>query len=68
MVECDGHDFHERTPHQARRDRERDRKLQAEGFLVFRYPGTEIWRDAFGAAREAVKLIMDRGFGGDGLD
>ena len=35
VVECDGHDFHERTKEQAANDRERDRGLQGLGFSVF---------------------------------
>ena len=31
VVECDGHEFHERTKAQAARDRERDRGLQGIG-------------------------------------
>lgn len=60
IVECDGHDFHERTKEQAARDRQRDRNLQAQGHKVFRFTGMEIHRDAFVCAlevfREMVKL------------
>jgi very-short-patch-repair endonuclease len=44
-VECDGHDFHERTKEQAARDRERDRRLQAHGLQVMRFTGSEVYRD-----------------------
>jgi hypothetical protein len=44
-VECDGHDFHERTKQQAKRDRARDRALQERGYSVFRFTGSEIWND-----------------------
>lgn len=49
-LECDGHDFHERTKEQAKRDRKRDRDLQAQGFRVLRFTGSEIFRDALGCA------------------
>lgn len=42
-VEVDGHDFHERTKEQARRDRQRDRDLTAEGWIVLRYTASEIY-------------------------
>ena len=45
IVECDGHDFHERTKEQAAKDRARDREFQANGYTVFRFTGSEIWRD-----------------------
>lgn len=44
-VECDGHDFHERTKEQAARDRARDRRLQEAGYTVMRFTGSEIYRD-----------------------
>jgi very-short-patch-repair endonuclease len=44
-VECDGHDFHERTKEQARKDRSRDRRLQELGYTVYRFTGSEIHRD-----------------------
>lgn len=46
VVECDGHDFHERTKEQAAHDRSRDRALTAAGFKVFRFTGSEIFRGA----------------------
>jgi len=60
-VECDGHEFHERTKEQATRDRSRDRALQQDdGMLVCRFTGQEIWRDALGCAREVLKALNDR--------
>jgi very-short-patch-repair endonuclease len=57
IVECDGHEWHERTKQQAARDRKRDRMLQSQGYRVFRYTGSEIWRDVFLAAEEAVSVL-----------
>jgi very-short-patch-repair endonuclease len=45
-IECDGHDFHERTKVQARRDRQKDRWLQSNGIAIFRFTGSEIWNNA----------------------
>lgn len=45
FIECDGHDFHERTPDQAARDRAKDREIQAEGIPILRFTGREIYRD-----------------------
>jgi very-short-patch-repair endonuclease len=50
VVECDGHDFHERTEEQARRDRSRDREFQSAGYTVFRFTGAEIWKNAWACA------------------
>lgn len=54
VVECDGHQFHERTKEQARSDRRRDRELQKLGFLIYRYTGSEIWRDVYACAHEVI--------------
>lgn len=42
-VECDGHDFHEKTKAQAQRDKKRDRDLQSIGWNVARFTGSEIF-------------------------
>lgn len=52
VVECDGHDFHERTKEQAAKDRSRDRDLQAKGYRVFRFTGSELYRKPLGCASE----------------
>jgi hypothetical protein len=57
VIECDGHDYHERTKEQARHDRERDRHLQSFGFLVYRYTGREIWEDVFTCASQVVDSL-----------
>jgi hypothetical protein len=54
LVECDGHDFHERTKEQASRDKKRDRDLQSLGFPVFRYTGSDVWKNSMGVAREII--------------
>jgi len=64
VVECDGHDFHERTKEQAERDRRRDREMQSAGFRVFRFTGREIYRDAFKCADEVIReAILTAGRG-----
>jgi very-short-patch-repair endonuclease len=49
-VECDGHDFHERTRDQAKRDKRRDRFLVGQGFRVLRFTGSEIYENSFACA------------------
>lgn len=58
VVECDGHDFHERTKEQAAKDRKRDRELQAKGYLVLRYTGSEIYRSPTECAMDAIKKLL----------
>lgn len=55
-VECDGHEWHEKTKEQAANDKARDRSLQERGFKVFHYTGSEIWRDPIKCAREVMGI------------
>lgn len=42
VIECDGHEWHEKTKEQASKDKKRDRELQKEGYIVFRYSGSDV--------------------------
>ena len=55
IVECDGHDFHERTKSRAKADRSFDRKVQEAGFTIFRFTGSEIWNNPCDCARQIVE-------------
>lgn len=59
IVECDGHDYHERTKEQASYDKARDRYLQKLGYKVFRWSGSDINADAYGCAYELFDFILD---------
>jgi very-short-patch-repair endonuclease len=63
VVECDGHDFHERTKEQAASDRARDRDLTANGWLVARFTGSELYRSPGGCVGELARIVRstDRG-------
>ena len=57
IIECDGHDFHEKTKQQAARDKARDRYLTANGWHVLRFTGSEIHADALECAREVLSAV-----------
>jgi very-short-patch-repair endonuclease len=57
-VEVDGHEFHEKTKDQAARDKRRDRELQQEGWNVFRFTGSEVWRVPFGCCDQINRFIQ----------
>lgn len=44
VVECDGHEFHEKGPLQAANDKARDRYFLTRGWPVMRFTGAEITR------------------------
>ncbi|KRE07439.1 hypothetical protein ASE63_22330 [Bosea sp. Root381] len=52
VIECDGHDFHERTKEQAAKDRSRDRAASLAKMTVFRFTGAELWRDPWSCAKQ----------------
>lgn len=58
VIECDGHDFHERTKEQAKRDRSRDREMATAGLHVTRFTGSEIWRDPMACFCQAENLLF----------
>lgn len=57
-VECDGHDFHEKTKEQASRDKARDRAILAEGFPVVRFSGSDIYRDASNCVEQIKEILI----------
>ena len=57
VVECDGHDFHEKTKDQAAADKQRDRHLAALGCTVLRFTGSEIWADSHKCASEVRAIV-----------
>ena len=58
-IECDGHDYHERTKEQAAYDKARDRALTAAGYTMLRFTGSEIWRDPTACAEEVSHVLTE---------
>jgi very-short-patch-repair endonuclease len=58
-VECDGHDFHEKTKEQAQRDKSRDREIMSRGWPVIRFTGSEIFRDASECAESVANVLFE---------
>ena len=59
-IECDGHDFHERTKEQARHDRRRDRAFQVAGWSILRFTGSEISADPLDCAYQVASFLAIR--------
>ena len=57
IIECDGHEFHERTVEQASKDRKRDREFQKYGIPVLRFTGTDIVRTSAELAEEVAEFL-----------
>lgn len=56
-IECDGHDYHDRTKQQAAYDRARDRELLRLGIPTLRFTGSEIHHDAHRCAVECWQMV-----------
>lgn len=61
IVECGGHDFHERTKEQAAHDRSRDREMSLAGYHVMRFTGSEIWKDPGKCAEQIEQWLRRHG-------
>lgn len=55
-IECDGHDFHDRTKQQASADRARDRDLLRRGLHVIRFTGSDITYNGERCAAEIFEI------------
>lgn len=58
IVECDGHDFHEKTKEQAQRDKARDRYIAGRGFRVLRFTGSEIFNGPQSVLNEIFMVLL----------
>jgi hypothetical protein len=57
VLECDGHDYHERTTAQASNDNRRDRTLQSLGIPILRFTATEVLRNTSDVGREIAQFV-----------
>lgn len=57
VVELDGHDFHDRDKRQRSYEKKRDRDLQRAGYRVIHFTGSDVVKDPFACAWEALQLV-----------
>lgn len=57
VIECDGHQWHEKTKEQAARDKSRDRVLSLHAARVIHFTGSEIYRDPAACFIESMKAL-----------
>lgn len=58
VIELDGHDFHEKTKEQAKKDKEKDRFLISEGYTVVRFTGSEIYNNCIEKVNEFLNIVF----------
>lgn len=56
-IECDGHEFHEKTKEQVKRRNQRDLVLKRNGIDVIHFSGSQIYNDPFTCAKEVIDYI-----------
>jgi len=56
-IECDGHDWHDRTKQQAAYDRARDRWMNQNNMRTLRFTGSEIYHYPHRCAQEALDCL-----------
>lgn len=59
IVECDGHEFHEKTKEQVSRDKRRDRELTVLGHRMLRFSGSDIFKSPLNVAAEIMRAVAD---------
>jgi very-short-patch-repair endonuclease len=59
-IECDGHDYHERTKGQASRDKKRDRALLGLGIPTLRFTGSDIHYKLNECVEEIEEFLFNR--------
>jgi len=60
IIECDGHDFHERTKAQVIKGNQRDYDLKIAGYDVLHFSGSQIYNEPFKCAEEAYNYIVTK--------
>lgn len=60
LVECDGHDFHERTKTQAAHDRRRDMLAQQDGYHIIRFTGSQIFASPYNCTFDLLNFVATR--------
>lgn len=66
VLELDGHAFHDKDKHQRSYEKARDRYLVKQGYRVLHYTGSDVVKDPFAVAHEALEMVAF--FGGTEIE
>lgn len=58
IIECDGHEFHQKTKEQVKHDNEREYDLKMAGYEIIRFSGSQIYNEPFKCAEDAYNYII----------
>ena len=57
IVECDGHEFHQKSKQQVEKDNQRERDLKKLGYEVVRFSGSEIFKDVEKCVEDLLDIL-----------
>ena len=60
IIECDGHEFHEKTKAQVEKRNVRDMELKSNGYDILHFSGSQIFKDPMKCADETFKYITSK--------
>ena len=60
IIECDGHEFHEKTKEQVKKDNEREYDLKMAGYEILRFSGSQIYNEPLKCARDTYNYILKK--------
>lgn len=60
VVECDGHDFHEKTKEQVEKTNQRNFDLQKEGYEILHFSGSQIYQNPIKCASAVFEYIKSK--------
>lgn len=60
VIECDGHEFHEKTKEQVKKNNQRDMDLKMAGYDVLHFSGSQIYDNPFQCAKKVVQYIIKK--------
>ena len=60
VIECDGHDFHEKTKEQVAYRNERDLELMSAGYDVMHFSGSQIYKDPYKIANQVYEYLSKK--------
>lgn len=55
VIECDGHDFHEKTKEQVKKGNERDFNIKSIGYDILHFSGNQIYSEPFECANKILE-------------
>ena len=60
IIECDGHNFHEKTKKQVKYNNERDYNLKNAGYDILHFSGSQIFNEPFKCANNTMNYILSK--------